>query len=378
MKQAFVLFFSLLGLVVNAQKKLSGKLVIVGTNTPIASASIFLSNTSIGTISKEDGSFLIEAFPSGRYDLVVTILGYETYTTELNSLKLPEYLNISLQPKAKELQEVIVRNYDKNGWSKWGDFFMDMLIGKTPNAEYCKLMNKDAIKFQFNKKENILRAFATEPLMIKNHALGYDLIYELKEFEHNYNTRIFFYQGFPLFIEQKAKNKRQQNKWLLNRADTYEGSLMHFMRALFKNRLIEDGFELRKILREKKANNQIKINGVSPMREVEVLIDVPLTGDSIAFGIDSTTAGLKFSNYLQVVYKHKQMPSMYVREHRNVSIGQPVTARLFMPDSTKVVSVLANGSYFFGKDILTVDYWAWSEKLSNLLPLDYKYLRIKP
>ena len=39
------------------------------------------------------------------------------------------------------------------------------------------------------------------------------------------------------------------------------------------------------------------------------------------------------------------------------------------PDITKdnlLVSVF--GGFFFGKDILTLDYWAWSEKLSNLLP----------
>lgn len=378
MKIILAIIFTCLSFAVCAQTTLSGKIVMAGTNMPIASASVFLSNTSVGTISKEDGSFIIEKFPAGRYDLVVTILGYETYIIELNSLKLPDNFLITLQPKSKELEEVVVRNYDKNGWEKWGDFFMEMLIGKTPNALNCKLLNKGAVMFQFSKKENILRAYASEPLLIRNDALGYNLSYELKEFEHNYKTRIFFYQGYPLFTEMEPKNNRQQNKWLLNRAQTHEGSLMHFMRSLFKNRLIEEGFEMRRIIREKKTDSQIKVNGINPTREVDILVDVPLTGDSIAFGIDSTTAGLQFSDYLQVVYKHKEMPSMYVREHRNVSIGQPITARLFMPDSKKVISVLANGSYFFGKDILTVEFWAWSEKLSNLLPLDYKYLKIKP
>jgi hypothetical protein len=51
---------------------------------------------------------------------------------------------------------------------------------------------------------------------------------------------------------------------------------------------------------------------------------------------------------------------------------QPMTAELFMPDPEKVVAVLANGSYFSGKDILNLGFWAWSEKLSNMLPLDFK------
>lgn len=366
------------GLFVNAQKSLNGKIIVAGTNDPIPYASIFLSNTSVGTISKENGQFAIANFPNGRYDLVVTILGYETYTTEINSINLPENLIIALHPKPKELEEVVVANYDKNGWEKWGDFFMEMLIGKTPNALDCKLLNKDAVKFQYSKKENILRAYASEPLQIRNDALGYDLIYELKGFEHDYKTRIFYYQGYPLFTERTPKNARQLNRWLTKRAETYEGSLMHFMRSLYKNTLVQDGFDLRKIKKQKTEDKSIKINGVYPTKEIDILIDIPLNGDSIAFAIDSVTAGLQFTDYLQVVYKHKEMPSMYVRDHRNVTIGQPVTARLLMPDPKKVVSVLANGSYFFGKDILTVEYWAWSEKLSNLLPLDYKYIKPKP
>jgi hypothetical protein len=367
-----------IGLLANAQKSLNGKIIVAGTNDPIPYASIFLSNTSVGTVSKENGQFTIANFPNGRYDLVVTILGYETYTVEINSINLPENLVIALQPKPKELEEVIVANYDKNGWEKWGDFFMEMLIGKTPNSWDCKLLNKGVVKFQYSKKENILRAYASEPLQIRNDALGYDLIYELKGFEHDYKTRIFYYQGYPLFTERTPKNARQLNRWLTKRAETYEGSLMHFMRSLYKNTLVQDGFDLRKIKKQKTEDKSIKINGVHPTKEIDILIDIPLNGDSIAFAIDSVTAGLQFTDYLQVVYKHKEMPSMYVRDHRNVTIGQPVTARLLMPDPKKVVSVLANGSYFFGKDILTVEYWAWSEKLSNLLPLDYKYIKPKP
>jgi hypothetical protein len=104
----------------------------------------------------------------------------------------------------------------------------------------------------------------------------------------------------------------------------------------------------------------------------QVLINTPLNGDSIAFAIDSTTVGLQFNNYLQVVYKWKYMPESYRLTQRGMGPKQPMTAELFMPDPEKVVAVLANGSYFSGKDILNLGFWAWSEKLSNMLPLDFK------
>lgn len=369
-----LLIFCFLGIVlsINAQKTLRGKLIASDTKKPIAGASVFLSNTSTGTVSSEDGAFIISSFPEGRYDFVVSILGYETKTIPLNSSTIPNFLEIILIPKVKELAEVIVEPYEKNGWEKWGTFFMDYLIGKTPNALDCKLLNKEVVKFRFKKKENVLRAFADEPLVIRNEALGYELKYDLTLFEFNFKTNIFFYQGYPLFIDLETKRKVKVKRWQQNRQEVYLGSMMHFMRSLYRNKLVEDGFELRKIIRKKEKANRIQLGGINNMNDMDILVNVPLNGDSIAFAIDSATAGIQFSDYLQVVYPAKKMSDMYSQQNRGVRINQPMTAELFMPNPNVSIAVLANGSYFYGKDILASAYWAWSEKLSNLLPLDYK------
>lgn len=369
-----LLIFCFLGIVlsINAQKTLRGKLIASDTKKPIAGASVFLSNTSTGTVSSEDGAFIISSFPEGRYDFVVSILGYETKTIPLNSSTIPNFLEIILIPKVKELAEVIVEPYEKNGWEKWGTFLMDYLIGKTPNALDCKLLNKEVVKFRFKKKENVLRAFADEPLVIRNEALGYELKYDLTLFEFNFKTNIFFYQGYPLFIDLETKRKVKVKRWQQNRQEVYLGSMMHFMRSLYRNKLVEDGFELRKIIRKKEKANRIQLGGINNMNDMDILVNVPLNGDSIAFAIDSATAGIQFSDYLQVVYPAKKMSDMYSQQNRGVRINQPMTAELFMPNPNVSIAVLANGSYFYGKDILASAYWAWSEKLSNLLPLDYK------
>ncbi len=371
-KYLLIIFFLGITLSINAQKLLRGKLIASDSKKPIAGASVFLSNTSIGTVSSDDGSFIINSFPEGRYDLVVSILGYETKTIPLNSSTIPSFLEIILIPKVKELDEVIVETYEKNGWEKWGTFFIDYLIGKTPNALDCKLLNKEVVKFRFKKKENVLTAFADEPLVIRNDALGYELKYDLSLFEFNFKTNIFFYQGYPLFIDLETKRKGKVKRWLQNRQETYLGSMMHFMRSLYRNQLIEDGFELRKIIRKKDKPNRVKIGGENNMNDIDILVNVPLNGDSIASAIDSTTAGINFTDYLQIVYRAKKMSEMYSQQNRGVRINQPMTAELFMPNPNISIAVLANGSYFYGKDLLALAYWAWSEKLSNLLPLDYK------
>ena len=62
MKYFFVLFFSFWVLGIQAQKSLNGKIIVAGTKEPIPNASVFLSNTSVGTISKENGQFTILNF----------------------------------------------------------------------------------------------------------------------------------------------------------------------------------------------------------------------------------------------------------------------------------------------------------------------------
>jgi hypothetical protein len=354
----------------NAQKVLVGTVLAKDSKLPIASASIFLSNTSVGTISKENGDFVLQPFPEGRFDLVVSMLGYETYSITVSSNAIPSKLEIFLIPKVKELEEVVVAPYEKNGWEKWGDFFMKNLIGETPNSADCKLLNAEVIHFRFDKKKNTLNAFADEPLLIKNEALGYELKYDMSIFEFNYSTRVFFYQGYPLFTYLEAKNERTSSRWIKNREKAYKGSLMHFMRSLYRNTLEIEGYELRKIIRNKDKEKLSFSSGTNS--NLDVLINVPLNGDSIAFAIDSFTVGLQFNDYLQIVYKWKMMPEKYRLTQRGMSPYQPMTAELYMPDPEKVVAVLSNGSYFSGKDVLTLGFWSWSEKLSNMLPLDYK------
>lgn len=136
-----VLFFVLLGLTASGQKSFTGKVFNANTKLPIASASVFLSNTSIGTTTDEKGVFLFRV-PTGKFELVVSCLGYETYTQSLQSNELPPTaLNIYLKPKANELKEVIVQSYDKDGWRKWGKLFTDNFIGTSSSAKECKIEN---------------------------------------------------------------------------------------------------------------------------------------------------------------------------------------------------------------------------------------------
>jgi hypothetical protein len=402
-----LLFLAVLMLpgIIRAQTSLSGLVLDADNKQTIASANVYLSNSSVGTITNEKGQFIIQNFPSGRYELVISCIGYTTQVIMISSAQLPPSLTVLLKPNVKELQEVIVEPYEKNGWDKWGSFFMENFIGTIAFAKDCKLINKELVKFRFSKKNNILQAFANDRLVIENKALGYTLKYDLISFDYDFNTHMFIYQGYPLFEEMETKREGVRKKWMTHREEAYYGSMMHFMRSLYRNKLSENHFEVRKLIKlssdEKKrvkaaymktrvpvsmnANNVIvtddKNSSLHPdtlayyrkvMQDPEsfnILINQILPGDSIAYAMDSVVAGLAFSNYLQIVYTPKKTPVEYVQAMHKLIEG-PVTSEIFRVTNAPI-AVFANGSYFEGTNLISSGYWAWSEKMAAMLPNDY-------
>ena len=58
-----------------------GKVTDQSTGLPLAGASVFCQNTTMGTISNAEGEFRM-VVPNGGYDLVVSYTSYETFSIE--------------------------------------------------------------------------------------------------------------------------------------------------------------------------------------------------------------------------------------------------------------------------------------------------------
>ena len=240
------LLFFLSVLPTNA-RSLEGKLLDEKTLEPISSATIYLSYTKINTTSLSDGRFTFPQFPSGRYELIVSCSGYKTRRIELISSALPAFLSISLTPLEKESPEFIDSTYEKDGWAQWGELFLKQLIGTSKFSRDTRLKNPKQVKFIYNKVTQTLIAVAHEPLLIENKALGYWINFTLEHFEYQFNRGLIACKGYPLFREMENKRPTQISKCSFNRQMAYLGSWMHFFRSLYRNQLVEQGFEVRKI-----------------------------------------------------------------------------------------------------------------------------------
>ncbi len=329
-----------------------GKITDVKSGNPMAGASVFCQNTTTGTISNNDGLFSLHLV-NGGYDLVVSYTGYETQVLRVsNSSRDKDSLNILLKEEDKSMSEVVVTGGGAlaDGWTKYGEFFLENFIGTSSNAAQCTIMNKDALRFYYYKKSNRLKVRAKEQLVIVNEALGYKIYYQLDSFVNHYDTHISSYTGYPLF-EELTGTTDQQASWKKNRYLAYIGSRLHFMRSWYDSTLKEEGFEIE------------TLDSTNP--DKGTALENPY--DSAFYSLDSGTVDINLKGHLRVTYKNRVPDKKYLIKNKFPLSAKVQISALDIPDG---FSIEENGYFFEQSEITNRGYWAW-KKLAELVPYDY-------
>ena len=372
-----------------SQKSIKGK-IIDEKGIGVPGASVFLNGTSFGITANNNGEFEL-SIPEGKFDLIISSIGFETYSKTIFTKELPSIMEIRLKTKSSELENVIIQQYEKDGWAQFGKFFIENFIGTSSIAKDCIIKNPEVIHFINSKVKNEIIAIANEPLIIENDALGYTLHYQLETFSYNFNNHYLVVLGYP-FFDQQSGSEGKMKRWEKRRKEVYNGSMLHFMRAVYLNRLAEEGFEVHRLIKipnQEKARIKLVMvkNGLNKSTEripkdsmyyynrilkqqdeFETIFKSILTGDSIAYAINKTAAALDFQNYLFILYKNKIAPPEYRQITMNKSLN--MISQLYLINN-KPVEVEPNGSYYEPLDLVTLGYWSWSEKIATTLPLDY-------
>lgn len=232
-----------------AQRNTSIKGIVINaeTNEPIAKASVFINNTTYGTICDEAGNFHLSQLPSGAIELTVTAIGFETQVVKADAHT--GTVSVGLLPKIFSLDAVAITPADKEGWTKYGTTFLESFIGYSDFAKQCKLLNKNALDFYFDKDTYILTVRAKEPLKITNEATGYNITYWLDDFTFDFITRKLYFRGNSQYENIATKKEKKKKKWNENRGSAYNGSLYHFMRSVYAGNVAAQGFQVRALLR---------------------------------------------------------------------------------------------------------------------------------
>ncbi len=333
-----------------AQFAVTGIVMDSSSREPLAKASVFCQNTTLGTVTNKEGEFSI-SLKSGGYDLIFSYTGYQTQMVRVTENSKLEILMIK---EDKSLGEVVLKNTNEvaDGWEKYGDFFTKNFIGATPNAAKCTLLNPEVLKFYYYKRSNKLKVLATDAIKVSNNALGYNLNYQLDSFVYYYNSDINLYRGYCLYTEMEGDDSLKKS-WATARTKAYEGSKLHFMRSYYDSTLTEDGW----IIDMLDETNDKKFNKIKDVY------------DTTYYGALDSTMQIEiwYPRKISVTYLKKRPENEYLKK---MNLPKSVPFPISYIDIKESIAITENGYYYNQKDWINQGYWSW-KNLADLLPYDY-------
>jgi hypothetical protein len=217
--------------------------------------------------------------------------------------------------------------------------------------------------------------------------------------------RSLLFVGYTLFEDLAEDRNRVPRRWIMNRKRAYEGSMMHFMRSLYTNQLASEGFEVQRMIKEPNLEKErVKKEYAALWRRnigtgsrivmrpgdtamvvsdsteyytrilrqpdfVDLINPRLLTADSIITRRDSSRL-LFFQDYLHITYtKRKEEEEYLERFGERRKPWYPRSDIVLLRGNPIVVE--ASGTYFPPQELFSLGYWAWSEKIAHLLPVDF-------
>jgi hypothetical protein len=377
----------------HAQYVVKGIILDSASREPLPSASVFCQNTTLGTYSNKQGEFSI-SLKSGGYDLIITYTGFQTQTIrvteDLPAGQTGNKLEILMIKEEKSMGEVVLKtsNEVKDGWEKYGEFFIKNFIGATPNAAKTVLLNPEVLKFYYFKRSNKLKVLATDALQIANNALGYNLRYQLDSFVYYYNTNINSYRGYCLYTEMDGIDSLKR-VWSKARSNAYYGSKLQFMRSYYDSTLLQDGWTI-DILDEGSDNNFSKIMDVYDSSYYNLITytrdSITYIRNSITYTRDSITRDsirvdtvvhqvltgtidveIYYPGKIRISYTKKRPEPEYLKQS---GFPKNIGNQISYIDLKDGIVIKENGYYYDQKDWINQGYWSW-KNVADLLPYDY-------
>ena len=329
--------------------RVSGFVIDKETGEPIPTANVYISQTTIGTFTKHDGTFEFTTDLAGIHTLVISYIGYKTETEELNFYRTQNpYIEVELSVNPIQMDEIEVTASNEE-WQDHFNIFRRNFIGQGGIASDTKIENPWVIGFDEDEDGNLI-ARTQRPLVIVNNAMGYKLNVDLVEFRWLKNGDPGFYLYHSSYQEMKPERSGQRRRWERKRKEVYEGSFEHFLASLYNDNLRDNDFEV--VLAD--THNRIEIPKLDSIgrSSLRLLADVD--------GLSPAEVKIYQVRYpVDVLYGRRRLSTD--RQRSRIIPLQPggyfvVTneARLADPVSLQVGGVWSN------------------DRVANLLPVDYQ------
>ena len=301
-----------------------GKVVDMNSGKPLPNVDVFISGTTLGAATDENGNFKIVSITEGTKSIVASTVGYDPSVKTVTAAEGRSYnVDFELEQKTYEMGTVEVFAKAAGEWKNDLTIFKNFFLGYTDFSKECKIENEVTINFVHTDEGN-LDAICPEPLIIANYALGYKIICILLNFSCNNLTGEVRYLYYPQFLQLNAGNDSIKHVWEENRKISYLNSFKRFLKYL--------------VSADHKTNEYVIRNNMQD-------------SSYLHYSKEDKNYVLSFEKYLYV--------------DNNVTGDR---GWLYLPNKTAVID--KNGSLVNPMSILTLGSFA-EQGIANLLPDNY-------
>ncbi|WP_375583825.1 carboxypeptidase-like regulatory domain-containing protein [Cyclobacterium xiamenense] len=373
---------------------LKGRVVDRESKAPLSYVTVFVNNTSTGTVANENGLFELK-MAAGRHELVLSLMGYENLVFANDfSGDLPHFV-FQMTPKPIDLSEWQVDGERSQEWYDNFRIFESYFLGNSRFALGCDIINPEVLVIDF--AQSVLKVHSTDFLIIENHQLGYRISYLLTSFELDTAKRKFHYLGYPRYTEMEG-GKMKKRRWEKNRSSAYLGSWLHFKRSLRDRTTNKSGFEVKKIEQvpnpdrpsEKvisEARQQLdatkdsefgifrdSLSAIVKKESLPKMIpkvgSVLLNEEDYSKVVDGEVL-LEFADYLEVTYVAGKVGREFARLFVPGQAPKPPYPISTMSQLSPVV-IYPTGLESDPLSVFLEGYWSW-QRMGDALPIDYKF-----
>jgi hypothetical protein len=236
--------------------KITGVVLNEETNKPIPLVEVFISGSTFGSITSEEGKFELETsyLPC---QLIASHISYAPFNKLVDAESRTD-LTIRLIPYQHEIKEITVESMSRRKDNM--ELFKRGFLGWDDIASTCTILNDSVLSFMWDSL--VFTATAHQPVLIDNPKLGYrikiilknfKLIYKPEDYKRIHRGRKikpdvtgaiyhivcnFYYSPYP------PGTRREQERIEKTRLRVFYGSKMHFLRALYSGQMKVHGYEI--------------------------------------------------------------------------------------------------------------------------------------
>jgi len=216
--------------------------VVDEKNEPLMGAEVYFDRTTRGVLTDLDGNFSIKVPPNlSNPKLVIRYLGYTPIEIE-DVYGMKSVYQLMLKPEGLENISVYTELFTRKQMER---VFKKYFLGEGKAAKQAEILNLDDVILYYVGKENTLYAESLTPIEVKNKFLGYNLTFDLTNFEVKYHTKTLndrflkqtYYEG-TTFFKDINPNKTDQRKIV------YQSSLTHFFKNLIDSTLHQTPYKI--------------------------------------------------------------------------------------------------------------------------------------